>query len=66
MTSVLITGTSRGIGRETALAFARAGHKVYATMRKPAQSPGLAQTAQREKLPIEISAMDVEIGRAHV
>jgi NAD(P)-dependent dehydrogenase (short-subunit alcohol dehydrogenase family) len=60
MASVLITGTSKGIGLETALAFARAGHQVYATMRNPAASPALAETAAREKLPITISAMDVD------
>jgi len=52
MKSVLITGTSKGIGLESALAFGRAGYKVYATMRTPAQSPQLAETAAREKLPI--------------
>jgi NAD(P)-dependent dehydrogenase (short-subunit alcohol dehydrogenase family) len=60
MSSVLITGCSKGIGLETALAFARAGHQVYATMRNPSQSPALAQTAAREKLPITISTMDVD------
>ena len=60
MASVLITGTSKGIGFETALAFARAGHNVHATMRKPAQSPELAETAKREKLPITVSTMDVD------
>jgi len=60
MASVLITGTSKGIGLEAALAFARAGHKVLATMRTPSQSPELAETAAREKLPIAISAMDVD------
>jgi NAD(P)-dependent dehydrogenase (short-subunit alcohol dehydrogenase family) len=60
MASVLITGTSKGIGLETALAFARAGHQVYATMRNPSQSPALAEIAAREKLPITISAMDVD------
>jgi len=30
MSSVLITGTSKGIGFEAALAFGRAGHKVFA------------------------------------
>jgi NAD(P)-dependent dehydrogenase (short-subunit alcohol dehydrogenase family) len=60
MASVLITGTSKGIGLETALAFARAGHQVYATMRNPSQSPALAETAAREKLPITISTMDVD------
>jgi NAD(P)-dependent dehydrogenase (short-subunit alcohol dehydrogenase family) len=60
MASVLITGTSKGIGLETALAFARAGHQVHATMRNPSQSPLLAETAAREKLPIIISIMDVD------
>ena len=60
MSSILITGTSKGIGFETALAFARAGHKVYATMRNPSQSPQLAQVVAREKLPITISTMDVD------
>jgi NAD(P)-dependent dehydrogenase (short-subunit alcohol dehydrogenase family) len=58
--SVLITGTSKGIGLETALAFGRAGHRVHATMRNPSQSPALAETAAREKLPITISTMDVD------
>ncbi len=60
MASVLITGTSKGIGFESALAFGRAGHMVHATMRKPAQHPELAATAAREKLPITVSAMDVD------
>jgi len=60
MASVLITGTSKGIGLEAALAFGRAGHQVHATMRKPAQSPELAETAAREKLPIFVSTMDVD------
>jgi NAD(P)-dependent dehydrogenase (short-subunit alcohol dehydrogenase family) len=60
MSSVLITGCSKGIGLEAALAFARAGHQVYATMRNPSQSPALADTAAREKLPITISTMDVD------
>jgi NAD(P)-dependent dehydrogenase (short-subunit alcohol dehydrogenase family) len=60
MALVLITGTSKGIGLEAALAFARAGHQVHATMRKPSQSPALAETAAQEKLPITISVMDVD------
>ena len=60
MSSVLITGTSRGIGFETALAFARAGHRVFATMRNPAGSPELAEIAAREQLPISIHTMDVD------
>ena len=59
MSSVLITGTSKGIGYETALAIARAGHRVFATMRNPAQS-NLAETAALEGLPIDISVLDVD------
>ena len=60
MASVLITGTSKGIGLEAALAFGRAGHSVHATMRSPAQSPQLATIGAQEKLPITVSAMDVD------
>ncbi|TMI88196.1 MAG: SDR family NAD(P)-dependent oxidoreductase, partial [Bacteroidetes bacterium] len=35
MRSVIITGANKGIGYDTALAFARAGYKVFATMRNP-------------------------------
>ena len=60
MASVLITGTSKGIGLEAALAFGRAGHRVHATMRNPSQSPELARTAAEEKLPITVTTMDVD------
>jgi len=60
MASVFITGTSKGIGLETALAFGRAGHKVFATMRQPGQAPELARRAKAENLPITVSAMDVD------
>jgi NAD(P)-dependent dehydrogenase (short-subunit alcohol dehydrogenase family) len=60
MASVLITGTSKGIGFEAALAFGRAGHQVHATMRNPSQSPVLAETAARENLQIMVSAMNVD------
>src|SRR3989441_12898703 len=60
MASVLITGTSSGIGMATALAFGRAGHTVAATMRNPDRAPELARIATQEKLPITISAIDVD------
>jgi len=44
----------------TALAFGRAGHTVAATMRNPDRAPELARIATQEKLPITISAMDVD------
>ncbi len=60
MQSVLITGTSKGIGYETALAFARNGYQVHATMRNPEQCPTLPEIIARETLPIAITAMDVD------
>src|SRR5882724_978091 len=60
MASVLITGTSTGIGLATALALGRSGHKVYATMRNPSRAPELGAKAAEEKLPIKISVMDVD------
>jgi len=58
--SVIITGTSKGIGLEAALAFGRAGYKVFATMRNPDRAPELGLKAKQESLPISISAMDVD------
>ncbi len=60
MKSVIITGTNKGIGLETALAFARAGYKVFATMRNPGNAAALKQKIEEESLPITISAMDVD------
>jgi NAD(P)-dependent dehydrogenase (short-subunit alcohol dehydrogenase family) len=60
MASVLITGTSTGIGLATALTLGRAGHNVYATMRDPSRAPELGERTAHEKLPIKISVMDVD------
>jgi NAD(P)-dependent dehydrogenase (short-subunit alcohol dehydrogenase family) len=60
MASILITGASKGIGMATALVLGRAGHTVYATMRNPSSAPELAQTAEKEGLPIHVSVMDVD------
>jgi NAD(P)-dependent dehydrogenase (short-subunit alcohol dehydrogenase family) len=60
MKSVIITGASRGIGLETALAFGRAGYKVFATMRNPEGAPDLEKIIKKESLAITISAMDVD------
>jgi NAD(P)-dependent dehydrogenase (short-subunit alcohol dehydrogenase family) len=59
MKSVIITGANRGIGLETALAFAGAGYKVFATMRNPDSATVLKQKIKEESLSISVSAMDV-------
>jgi NAD(P)-dependent dehydrogenase (short-subunit alcohol dehydrogenase family) len=60
MANVLITGSSSGIGLSTALACARAGHRVFATMRNAVRAPQLKEIAGRERLPIEICTLDVD------
>jgi NAD(P)-dependent dehydrogenase (short-subunit alcohol dehydrogenase family) len=60
MASVLITGTSSGIGMATALAFGRAGHRVSATMRDLSRGAELRRIVEQEKLPVTISALDVD------
>jgi len=60
MKTVLITGTSKGIGLETALTFGRAGYKVFATMRNPDAASDLKQIIKTEALDITISKMDVD------
>lgn len=60
MASVLITGTSTGIGMATALVLGRAGYTVFATMRDPSRAPELTQIAKKEGLPITVFAMDVD------
>ncbi len=60
MKSVLITGTNKGIGFATALSFARAGYKVFATMRNPEVASALKQHIADESLTIIIYKMDVD------
>src|SRR6202049_1552734 len=59
MLSALITGTSTGIGLETALLFARRGFRVYAGARNPAASEGL-QRAVADGLSFTPIALDVD------
>ena len=60
MKTVLITGTSKGIGLETALAFGRAGYKVFATMRNTAMARDFKEIIKNESLDITISEMNVD------
>jgi len=60
MSTVLITGTSAGIGLETAVVLARAGHSVYATMRNLERGAVLRGVVEKEALPISIVKMDVD------
>ena len=59
MAVVLITGCSSGIGLETALAFARRGDRVYASMRNPAKAGRLHEQATAQGLNIDVVTLDV-------
>ena len=59
MAVVIITGSNSGFGFEGALAFARNGDTVYATMRDVAKGGALRRAADAEHLAIRISRLDV-------
>ena len=63
MPSVLITGTSKGIGYDASLQLGRAGYDVIATMRNPDAS-GLAAAIEEESLPVTIRQLDVDDDRS--
>jgi NAD(P)-dependent dehydrogenase (short-subunit alcohol dehydrogenase family) len=50
----LITGTSSGIGFETALLLARSGFHTYASMRNLEKSRDITQITSKEKLPLQV------------
>jgi NAD(P)-dependent dehydrogenase (short-subunit alcohol dehydrogenase family) len=55
----LVTGSSSGIGFETALLLARNGFKTYASMRNLGKSKEITELANREKLPLQVVQLDV-------
>lgn len=57
--NVLITGTSTGVGLESAILFAKNGYKVYATMRNLEKSNALKESIKKDDLDIDILELDV-------
>jgi short-subunit dehydrogenase len=55
----LITGSSSGIGYETALMLARNGFNTFATMRNIKKSDSLQELIRKEKLALNIVELDV-------
>ena len=55
----VVTGSSSGIGFETALLLARSGFHTYATMRNLEKSKNITEIANTEKLPLQVVQLDV-------
>ena len=55
----VVTGSSSGIGLETALVLAENGFKTYATMRNVSKASKILDKVQRRNLPIEVLELDV-------
>jgi NAD(P)-dependent dehydrogenase (short-subunit alcohol dehydrogenase family) len=55
----VITGSSSGIGLESALILARNGYTTYATMRSPDKDTSIKAVVQNESLPIRVVQLDV-------
>jgi NAD(P)-dependent dehydrogenase (short-subunit alcohol dehydrogenase family) len=56
----VVTGSSTGIGFETALLLARSGFNTYASMRDFKKSKNIAEIAKKEDLPLTVVQLDVK------
>jgi len=56
----LVTGSSSGIGYETALSLARDGYYTFASMRDTSKAEELKKNADKENLPITVIELDVD------
>ncbi|QLH03329.1 short-chain dehydrogenase/reductase [Nitrosopumilus cobalaminigenes] len=56
----LVTGSSSGIGLETALSLARDGYHTFASMRNLGKAGELEHAVKKENLPIEIIELNVD------
>lgn len=65
MSVILVTGSSTGIGQETALHMARKGHEVYAAVRSPDTADELKDKIAAEKLPVTVIKLDL-LSRASI
>ncbi len=56
----VVTGTSSGIGFESALALAREGYYTYATMRDTTKSDNIKKLSKEENLKIDVMELNVD------
>ena len=62
----LLTGSSRGLGRQIAEAALAAGHRVVATARRPEDLADLAERQGRQVLPVALDVTDPNAAKAAV
>jgi NAD(P)-dependent dehydrogenase (short-subunit alcohol dehydrogenase family) len=60
----VVTGSSSGIGFETAILLARSGFHTYASMRNLEKSKNITEIANNEKLPLQVVQLDVNDDRS--
>jgi NAD(P)-dependent dehydrogenase (short-subunit alcohol dehydrogenase family) len=60
----LVTGSSSGIGFETALLLSNSGFHTYASMRNPEKSRNITEIANTENLPLTVVQLDVNDDRS--
>lgn len=58
----IVTGSSSGIGFETAITLARNGYSTYASMRNIEKSKIITEIAKKESLPLQVILVDVNDG----
>jgi len=53
----VVTGSSSGIGYQTAILLARNGFSTFATMRSIEKSKNITEIAKKEKLPLQVNSL---------
>ena len=59
MSNVFITGSGSGLGKEAAIALARRGHCVYASVHYEDEIESMQKIATEEKLDLHIFKLDI-------
>jgi len=58
----IVTGSSSGIGFQTAITLARNGYSTYASVRNIEKSKNITEIAKKESLPLQVILIDVNDG----